>query len=272
MRIKTATALNVAVVLLASLFSLIPFYIMVVMATRVSEEIYKGLVFVPGTHMLANIRTVLDVGFLRSYINSLYISVVATTSCVLTSSLAGFGFAFYKFKLKRFLFVLVVAFMMVPPQLGLIAYVIQMRFMGLSRTHLPLILVFVGNAFGVFWMTQYIKSSVPLEVVESARIDGCSEFLIYLNVVVPFIKPAISTLGVLVFMWSWNNYLLPLVIVNRPNLYTVPLAIASLNNVFRVDIAAQICGLALGTIPVVVLFIMASKTFIRGMIAGALKG
>ncbi|WP_231637789.1 ABC transporter permease subunit [Paenibacillus sp. FSL R5-0912] len=121
-------------------------------------------------------------------------------------------------------------------------------------------------------MTQFIRSSVPTEVIESARIDGCSEPAILTRIVVPFLMPAISTLGLISFLGSWNGYLLPLVTINKPELYTLPLGIANLSTVFRTDYSASILGLTLGTLPLIVLFLFGSKTLVRGLTGGAVKG
>jgi multiple sugar transport system permease protein/cellobiose transport system permease protein len=153
-----------------------------------------------------------------------------------------------------------------------VAYVIEMRYLHLSGTLIPLILPWVANAFGVFWMTQFIRSSVPNEVLESARLDGCSDYGAFFRIVVPFIAPAITTLSLLVFLWSWNNFLLPLIMITDPNLYTIPLSITTLSDAYRTDLAAQILGLTIGTLPVLVLFTIGSKSFVRGLTAGSIKG
>lgn len=162
--------------------------------------------------------------------------------------------------------------MMIPGHLGLIAYVMEMKWFHLNNTHAPLILAGLNNAFGVFFMTQFIRSSVPTEVIESARIDGCSEPAILTRIVVPFLMPAISTLGLISFLGSWNGYLLPLVTINKPELYTLPLGIANLSTVFRTDYSASILGLTLGTLPLIILFLFGSKTLVRGLTGGAVKG
>jgi cellobiose transport system permease protein len=206
------------------------------------------------------------------YLNSLIVSVSSTLLSVFVSALAGFAFAKHEFKYKRKLFSFILLTMMIPGQLGLVAYIIEMRFLGLSGSLFPLILPWVANAFGIYWMTQFMKGAVPNEVLESARIDGCSEIGVFFRIALPFIGPAMTTLSLLVFLWSWNNYLLPLIIINQPELYTIPLGITTLGNLYRTDLAAQILGLSIGTIPVLVLFAIGSKSFIRGLTAGSVKG
>ena len=131
---------------------------------------------------------------------------------------------------------------------------------------------YVANCFGTFWMTQFIRSNVPNEVLESARIDGCGEFRIFFQIVLPYLKPAIATLTILQFMWNWNNYLLPLVILNDTNLYPITLGIATLATQYATNYPAQICALSLGTLPLILIFIAGSKYFINGLTAGDIKG
>ena len=108
------------------------------------------------------------------------------------------------------------------------------------------------HIFGVYWMIQYLKSAISPALVESARIDGCRDFMIFIKIVLPNIKPAIITLLMMSFLLSWNNYLVPLILLNKTSVFTLPLGIKSLGSAFRVDHAARIMGLALGTIPIII--------------------
>ena len=121
-------------------------------------------------------------------------------------------------------------------------------------------------------MTQFASDGVPDELLESARLDGCSEPGIFIKIVVPCIKPGIMTLATLVFLASWNNYVLPVILINRQELFTVPLMVNSLSNAFRSDYGAIMCALGLSVLPMIVIFSLCSKTFIKGIAAGAVKG
>lgn len=258
--------------LLVSLLSIYPFYVMIVMSTHTTNDLFKKINLLPGSSFLQNLKTVLDSGFTIYYLNSLYVAVLTILFSVTISSICGYAFAKYQFPLKKPLFLFIVANMMVPPQLGLIAYVIEMRVLRLVNTHLPLIAIYAASSYGVFFSSQFVKSSMPDEVIESARIEGCSEWGILLRIGLPFMAPCLSTLAILIFMWSWNAYLLPLVLINSRELYTIPLGIATLGNYYRTDYAAQICGLMLGTVPLILLFAAGSKYFVKGLSAGAVKG
>lgn len=264
--------LSTAAIALLSLFALLPFYIMMVMGTYKNEDLFTKIVLVPGSYLMENLKTVAASRFDLVYLNSLTVSVASTLASVFVSACAGYAFAKHEFKHKNKIFAAVLLTMMIPGQLGIVAYVIEMRFFHLSGSLLPLILPWVANAFGVYWMSQFIRGAVPTEVLESAKIDGCSDVGIFFRIVIPFIYPAITTLSLLVFLWSWNNYLLPLIVINKPELYTIPLGITSLGDAYRTDLAAQILGLTLGTLPVLILFAFGSKSFIRGLTAGSVKG
>ena len=269
---KTNSILSTAALTLISLLVIMPFYIMFVMGTHYSEDLFKGIVIIPGRNALENLMTVLKNNFFKFYWNSIYVAVITTCVSVFISSMTGYALAKHEFKFRKTAFYFIVMTMMIPHQLGLVAFVIQMRYMGLTNTHIPLFLQLATNAFGVFWMTQYIKSTVPTDVIESARIDGCNEFRVFLQVILPYIKPAISTLSMLVFLWSWNNFLLPLIILNKVNLLTIPLGIMKIGQLYRVDYGARLLALSIATIPIVIIFVAGSKTFVRGLTAGAVKG
>ncbi|MEN6313019.1 MAG: carbohydrate ABC transporter permease [Clostridiaceae bacterium] len=263
----------IAIVLgVITLFSLFPFYIMLVMGTYYSEDIFKGIPLLPHNDVFDNFKTVFASGFLRFYWNSIYTSLLATILAVFFSTMAGFAFSKYSFKGKKVLFNFILATMMIPNGLGLIAFVIEMRYFHWTNSHLPLFMPWIANSFGVFLMTQYMKEGIPAEVLESARIDGCSEFRLFLQFAFAFVKPAVVTLGLLTFLGAWNNFLVPLIILNKQSLFTVPLGIFSLNNLFRVDYGARILALSIATVPLIIIFVINSKSFIRGLATGAVKG
>lgn len=261
-----------ALVAVLSLISLVPFYVMIIMGTHTTSDIFTKINLLPGAYLLENCRTILSSGFLRYYWNSLYIAVLTIAISVFVSAITGYAFAKFQFPMKKALYTFIIINMMVPPQLGLIAFVIEMKHMHLIDTHIPLIMVYAASTFGVFFMTQYLSSSLPNEVIESARVEGCSEWGIFFRIVLRFAMPCMSTLAVIVFMWSWNSYLLPLVMLNQREMFTIPLGIATLGNYYRTDYAAQICGLSIGTMPLIILFTAGSKYFVKGLTAGAVKG
>ena len=182
------------------------------------------------------------------------------------------GFAKYEFKHKKMLLQLVILTMMVPMEVGLVAYVWEMRVLHLSKTFLPLILPNIANAFGVFWMTQYIGDAFPYELMESSWLDGCTDMGIFLKMVLPIVKPALFTLSIIAFLQSWNSYLLPMIMINDPKMFTIPLVIASIGNMFVADYGARILAVVVGILPIMIIFMIFSKQITEGLASGAVKG
>jgi multiple sugar transport system permease protein/cellobiose transport system permease protein len=260
------------VLILVTLFAVSPFWFMFIMGTYRTQELSRATSLLPGPWFFQNLKTIIASGFLKFYWNSIYSSVLFTLGSVFLSVMAGYGFAKFDFKGNKTLYAVIVASMMIPAQLGLIGYVIQMRNMRLIGTLWPVMLGDVATCFGVFWMTQYIKSSLPDSIIDSARLDGCGEFRIFWQIVLPYVMPATATLVIVQFVFMWNSYLRPLVTLSDPNLFTIPLGIASLATRYQTDFAAQICALTLGTLPLIIVFLFGSKTFILGLTSGAVKG
>lgn len=245
---------------------------LIMMATQVSEDIFKGKMFWFGRYFAQNWMTVMQSGFLRSFWNSAYIAVVTTVLCVLICAMSGFALTKYEFRLKKPIMAFIMATLMVPSQIGLVGFLIEMRALHVNQTHLPLIIGGLTNAFGVFWMVQYMKTSLHTELIESARVDGCHELRIFAQIALPVIQPAIATLSLLVFLGSWNNYLLPLIVINKESLFTIPLSINSLGSLYRTDYGARLTGLLIAIAPLILLFVLGTKSFVRGLTAGAIKG
>ena len=257
--------------LFTTVLALLPFYIMFIMGTYKNEDIFKGLKMLPGDYVLENFKTILQGNVVGPYLNSLFISIVSMIVCVLVSAMIGYGMSRFQFKGKKTLMTILLATLVMPYQISMAGYMMEMRWMNLNDTLWPMILVFVANPFGAFWMTQYIGSAVPESIIESARIDGCGEFRLFLTIVFPMIKPATITLALLVFLWSWNNFLIPLVFVTDPKQYTLPIFISTLGGAYRIDYAAKMLNLTLATIPVLIFFSIFSKYLIKGMTIGAVK-
>jgi cellobiose transport system permease protein len=261
----------IIIVLLFSIIALFPFYIMLVMGTYVSEDLFTGIKLLPGDFLLGNLRSVFSHNFFLYYYNSFYIAVIPAVTGTFLSALTGFAFAKYRFKFKKALYILILGTLMIPTQLGLVGFVIEMKWFKMMNSHWPLIVPPMANAFGVFWMTQYIGGAVPNELLESARVDGSSDFRTFVQIVFPIIKPAVITIFLLLFLNSWNSYLVPLVVLNRESLYTIPLYVNMLDAVHRTDYAAKILALAMSTLPIMVIFSIGSKYLIQGLTAGSIK-
>jgi len=161
---------------------------------------------------------------------------------------------------------------MIPAQIGLLGYTIEMRNLHLVNTHWPLILTWGASAYGVFFIVQYLSSSLPKELIESARIDGSGEIRTFASIALPMMKPALGTLFMLVFLWSWNNFLMPSTVLTDSNKFTIPLGIQTLATAYTQDWGARGAALTISVMPILIIFAIGSKYFIKGLSAGAVKG
>lgn len=257
---------------IVSILSIVPFYFIISMATHNTSEIYKGELFTFGSRLMENMSTIIQGGFLKYYGNSLYTALFSGILCVFISALAAYALSVYHFKGKNFCSSFIIASMMIPSQISLIGYSIEMRNMGLVNSHIPLILIWGASAYGVFFMVQYMKNSLPKELIESARIDGSNEFRTFLSIAFPLIKPAVGTLFMLVFLWSWNNFLLPSTLITKSSKFTIPIGIQTLATAYTQDWGARGAALTIAVVPILIIFAVGSKYFIKGLSAGAVKG
>lgn len=269
---RISAAIKQIILILMTLVMFFPLYIVFVMGTYYSEDIFKGLPMLPSDYFLTNLKLVISKGFFSAYLNSITVSVASVILSVLVSTMIGFALAKYNFKGKKFIFACVMAIMMIPGQISMIGYMLEMRKMNLINTLLPLIFTWAAHPLGAFLMMQFISDGIPDELLESARLDGCSEPGIFFKIVIPCIKSGFVTLATLVFLWSWNNYVLPLILINKQELFTIPLMVNNLSNAFRSDYGAIMCALGLSVLPMIVIFSLCSRTFIQGIAAGAVKG
>jgi len=257
----------------AAIASLFPFYYMFVMATRLNREINAvPPPFTPGAHLVENFKKVNDnINFFGAMGNSFIVSAKITIGVLFFCSLAGFAFSKLEFKGKSFLFGFILLTMMVPTQLGLIPQYYVITTLGWLNDLKAVIIPGLVNAFGVFWMTQYIRDGVPYETVEAAKIDGCSNFRIYWNIVVPMILPAFATLGIIVFMQVWNDFLWPVVVLREPAVHTIQVALRSLNDARQLDYGMIMSGTFWATVPLIVVFLSFNRLFIESLTDGAVK-
>ncbi|NMB45654.1 MAG: carbohydrate ABC transporter permease [Firmicutes bacterium] len=260
------------------LISAFPFYWMFVQATQKPENIFRfppPLWFGSIEQALVNYHKVLEViPFWTNLFNSAFISVTQTALVLFFCSMGGYAFAMYDFPGKRQLFIIMLATMMIPGIVQVIPWFIMMRWIGWINDFRGLIVPGAVNAFGIFWMRQYTQGSVPHELLDAARIDGCPEFLILFRVVMPLLKPALGALGIMTFMTTWNNFMQPLILLRETHRFTLPVALALLRgDPYRgTNYAVLMAGTAMAVLPVLIVFVMSAKKFMAGLTAGAIKG
>lgn len=253
--------------------SLFPFYWSYLVASRDTGMLSDHLPpLLPGGNFWANASRVFDsVPFWKALGNSLIVSGTVTLTTVLFSALAGFAFAKMRFRGSNGLFVFIVVTLAVPTQLGVIPLFIAMSELGWAGHLQAVIVPNLVTAFGVFWMRQYIVDAVPYELIEAARVDGCSVFGTFVHVCLPAIRPAAAVLAMFTFMMSWNDFLWPLIVLDAGN-PTVQVALEKLQSGHYVDYSLVLAGTTLATIPVLIVFLLLGRQIVAGIMQGAVKG
>ena len=230
---------------------------------------------IPNTFTLGNYaRLFKDWAFGSWYANSIAISAIQTLTVLFFSSLAGFGFAKYRFRGKNALFFVMLGSTMIPFQLILVPLFLLMSQLKWTNTYLALIIPFMASAVNIFMMRQYMNS-IPNELLESARLDGASEFGIYLRIMLPLVRPALAALAVLTFLGSWNSYLWPLTVLRTNANMTLPVGMASMIGSVTAGseppVGATMAAATLVTIPIILVFISVQKQYIAGLTAASVK-
>jgi len=265
-----------SVLILGSVLFLFPFFWMVSASFKTSTELLgsaQSLLPSRITWESYDIAFNSTMPLLRNLYNSLFVSINYTVLAVFLCSLAGFAFAKFNFPGKRFLFALMLGTIMVPGVVNIVPSFIVMKTLGWVNTYWSLIIPGAANAFGIFFFRQYIKSAVPDELLDAARMDGCTDFGIYWRIVVPVISPALVTMAIMDFMGTWNDYQWPLIMLRSPDMYTVIVAIASFPAPrFRQPWGAIMAGSTVSVLPPIVLFLLFQKRIISGITIGSVKG
>jgi cellobiose transport system permease protein len=271
----SAGRLTYLTLIVACVLSVFPIYWMVVVATRSNDVM--GQVpppLTPGGNLADNAGRLFanpDANFLTGLVNSALVAACVTASVVLFSSLAGFAFAKLRFRGREALLLVIVATMAVPTQLGVIPLYMLMSRLGWNNHLQAVIVPGLVTGFGVFLMRQYAADAVPDELIEAARVDGCSSLRIWLHVVVPALRPAAAVLGLLTFMTTWNDFIWPYAVLNDPTNPTVQLSLRALSGGYYQDMSQIFTGTAIATLPLLVAFVVCGRQIIGGIMEGAVK-
>jgi cellobiose transport system permease protein len=255
--------------------SIFPLYYMVVVATRSNDAI--GTLpppLTPGSNLGNNTGRLLaneNAAFMTGMINSAVIAASLTLSVVFFSTLAGFAFAKLRFAGRNKLMLSILVTMMVPTQLAVVPLYMMMASLQWANHLQAVILPFLVNGFGVFMMRQYVSQSVPDELIEAARVDGCNTFRIYWNVVLPALRPAIAVLALFTFMAQWNEFFWASLAMGDPSNPTVQISLQHLSTGYYNDYAQVFAGTMLSILPLLAVFIVFGRQIIGGIMEGALK-
>ena len=265
--------LYILLILLAAT-CMFPFWMMIVNATRSGNEIVTGFTLIPSTHLKENWEQVFQFfNLFKGMWNSLIVSVPATLLCAYFSMMTAYGLAFYKFKGTKVIFGAILAFMMIPGQLSLIGFYQLCTKMHLVNSYIPLIIPAIAAPGTVFFLKQYTEASLSKSLIEAARIDGASELYSFHRIVIPVLSPAVATMGIMAFIGNWNNYLLPMIIINKNDKMTLPVMMATLKASTDINRnqGAIYLSVAISVIPILLVFAFFSKYIISSVSAGAVK-
>jgi len=259
------------VVLLASVF---PLYFSFVVASKDNSVLGEAIPpLTPGGNLIENITRVFDtVDFSLAMMNSLIVAGTVAISNVLLGTLAGFAFARLRFRGRNSLFLVVIGTSMVPAQLGVIPLYMLMSDLDWYGTLRAVIVPALIGAFSVFWMRQACEESVPRELVEAARVDGCSVLRTFWHVALPAVRPQAAVMGMFAFMTAWNDFFWPLIVLDPNDSPTVQVALSALASGYYTDYSLMLAGASLAVLPVVAIFILLARQIVGGIMQGALKG
>ncbi|MBQ1518488.1 MAG: carbohydrate ABC transporter permease [Ruminococcus sp.] len=280
-KLRTKSIILTIWFIILTIICLLPIYILLINATRSSTEIVNGISFVPGSNLGKNIDKVFkDVNYLSifnvliGYRNSFFITICSTVLTVFFSAMTAYGIEVYDFKLKDISYTIILLVMMVPMQVTSAGFVAFMLKLHLTDTYWPLIIPAIAAPAVVYFMSSYMKSSFPKEIVEAARIDGCSEFRTFLSIALPMMKPAIAVQSIFVFIASWNNFYTPNMILISSNFKqkTLPMMISAMQASDKfTDFGAVYLAIALSILPIVIIYILLSRFIIAGVALGGVK-
>ena len=206
----------------------------------------------------------------RFFLNSSILAISVALASLFINSLAGFAFAKFRFRAKRPLFVLLLSSMIIPGQVTMLPVFLLLNKLGLLNSYFGIILPGMASIFGIFLIRQYLQS-IPDSLLEAARIDGASDFMIYWRIILPLARPVLVTLALFTFMGTWNDFLWPLIVMTREEMYTLPVALANLLGEHLLDLELMMAGSVVTIMPVLIVFMFLQKYYIQGILLGGLK-
>ncbi|MGC5166972.1 carbohydrate ABC transporter permease [Luteimicrobium sp. DT211] len=268
--------LTYTILALVVLVSIAPLYYTLILGSSDQTTISQHVIpqWLPDASLFDRFSDVINSGsfdFMKALTNSIIISVVTSVSVVLFSTLAGFSFAKLRFKGRRALLVFVIATTAVPTQLGVIPLWIVVTKLGWQNQIQAVIIPVLVSAFGVFWMTQYLESALPYELIEAARVDGASMIRTFWSIAMPAARPAAAMLALFTFIQQWTNFFWPSIVLSQDNA-TLPVVVKLLQGSFHTDYSLVMAGVFLTTVPLIIVFILAGRQLVAGIMQGAVKG
>lgn len=265
-----------AVLILLSFMCLFFFYVLIINATRSHAELQKGFSALPGKYFLTNLENVANDGsfpMFRGILNSLIVSGCSAALCTYFSALTAYGLYAYDFKAKKVAFTFIMAILVMPTQVTAMGFLKLVTNMGMYDSLLPLIIPSIASPAVFYFMYSYLQSSLPISLVEAARIDGSGEFKTFNHIVLPIMKPAIAVQAIFTFVGSWNNYFVPALIIQSKKKMTVPILIATLRGAdyMNFDMGKIYMMIMVAIVPIIIVYLLLSKYIIAGVTLGGVK-
>ncbi|MBO5352577.1 MAG: carbohydrate ABC transporter permease [Lachnospiraceae bacterium] len=274
--IKGRRLIAYTVLILISFFCLFWFYILFINASRSHSELTKGFTLIPSTHLLDNWVNVMNgtLPIVRGMLNSLIIAGSSAVLCTYFSAMTAYAIHAYNFKLRNFMFTFILIIMMIPTQVNAQGFLQLVDKMNLDNSFVPLIIPAIAAPVTFFYLKQYMESSLPLSLIEAARIDGSGEFKTFNKIVLPLMKPAIAVQAIFSFVGNWNNYFTPALILHDNEKKTLPILIAQLRGAdfLKFDMGQVYMMIAFSIFPVIIIYLVLSKHIVQGVALGSVKG
>lgn len=274
--IKGRRAIAYVVLVIISVLCLFWFYVLVINATRSNAEMSRGFTLLPSSHLFENWKNLYagTLPILNGMANSIIVSTCNAALCVYFSAMTAYAIHVYDFAGKKFISAFILAIMMIPQQVTALGFIQLITKMKLMDSFIPLIVPAIAAPVTYFYMKQYMETSVPLEIIEAARIDGAGEFRTYNTIIMPLLKPAISVQAIFTFVSCWNNYFTPALVLSTDTKKTLPILIAQLRAAdwLKFDMGQVYVMIAFSIFPVVVVYLILSKYIVGGVSLGAVKG
>lgn len=264
------------VLILLSFMCLFFFYVLIINATRSHADLQKGFSALPGKYFFTNLKNVANDGsfpMFRGILNSLIVSGGSVALCTYFSALTAYGLYAYDFKGKKVAFTFIMAILVMPTQVTAMGFLKLVTNMGMYDSLLPLIIPSIASPAVFYFMYSYLQSSLPISLVEAARIDGSGEFKTFNHIVLPIMKPAIAVQAIFTFVGSWNNYFVPALIIQSKNKMTVPILIATLRGAdyMNFDMGKIYMMITVAIVPIIIIYLLLSKYIIAGVTLGGVK-
>lgn len=265
-----------AVLIILSFMCLFFFYILIVNATRSHADLQKGFSALPGSAFFTNFTNVANDGtfpMIRGILNSVIVSGCSAAICTYFSSLTAYGLYAYDFKLKKAAFTFIMAILVMPTQVTAMGFLRLITKLGMYDSLTPLIIPSIASPAVFYFMYSYLQSSLPLSLVEAARIDGSIEFSTFNRIVLPIMKPAIAVQAIFTFVGSWNNYFVPALVIQSKDKMTVPILIATLRGAdyMSFDMGKIYMMILVAIVPIIIVYLLLSKYIIAGVTLGGVK-